>query len=229
MQKPLPISVCMISGAEARRIGRALASVSGWTAETVVVLNQEVADSTDVIACTAGAKVFRGGAFKPRSSPYSFQGLGEEGLKLMRDACNAENLKLVTEVMDVSQIELIGRYAAYDYVNLETGEIMAEAGEELNENSLGVLVDAGIEEIDILDLQTRLAGDLPDDVRRVYENLLAGSNNHLSAFTSTLTRQTGEVYAPQFLSADAYRQALALASIGGNGNGSGNGYRGGQP
>src|SRR5919201_4222216 len=38
----------------------------------------------------AGAKLFRGGAFKPRSSPYSFQGLGEDGLKLMRDACSAE-------------------------------------------------------------------------------------------------------------------------------------------
>ncbi len=58
----------------------------------------------------AGAKIFRGGAFKPRSSPYSFQGLGEEGLRLLRDASNAENLKLITEVMDVSQIEVIDRY-----------------------------------------------------------------------------------------------------------------------
>src|SRR6201997_2836525 len=58
----------------------------------------------------AGAKIFRGGAFKPRSSPYSFQGLGEEGLRLLRDACDAENMKLVTEVMDVSQIEVIHKY-----------------------------------------------------------------------------------------------------------------------
>src|ERR671937_927684 len=58
----------------------------------------------------AGAKILRGGAFKPRSSPYTFQGLGEEGLRLLRDAANAENMKLVTEVMDVSQIELIERY-----------------------------------------------------------------------------------------------------------------------
>jgi 3-deoxy-7-phosphoheptulonate synthase len=57
----------------------------------------------------AGAKIFRGGAFKPRSSPYSFQGLGEEGLRLLRDASTAENLKLVTEVMDLSQIELIDK------------------------------------------------------------------------------------------------------------------------
>src|SRR5690349_3277673 len=58
----------------------------------------------------AGAKIMRGGAFKPRSSPYSFQGLGEEGLRLLRDASTAENLKLITEVMDLSQIELIDRY-----------------------------------------------------------------------------------------------------------------------
>jgi 3-deoxy-7-phosphoheptulonate synthase len=58
----------------------------------------------------AGAKIFRGGAFKPRSSPYSFQGLGEEGLRLLRDASNAENLKLITEVMDISQIEVIDTY-----------------------------------------------------------------------------------------------------------------------
>ena len=59
----------------------------------------------------AGAKMFRGGAFKPRSSPYSFQGLGEEGLRMLREAANAENLKLVTEVMDVTQIEVIDKYA----------------------------------------------------------------------------------------------------------------------
>src|SRR5437870_6786651 len=51
----------------------------------------------------AGAKIFRGGAFKPRSSPYSFQGLGEEGLRLLRDAARAEHLVLVTEVMDLRQ------------------------------------------------------------------------------------------------------------------------------
>src|SRR5206468_2513337 len=67
--------------------------------------------ATAVAVRRAGAKIFRGGAFKPRSSPYSFQGLGEEGLQMMHEACKAENLALVTEVMDVSQIALIGRYA----------------------------------------------------------------------------------------------------------------------
>ncbi|MGH9691822.1 MAG: 3-deoxy-7-phosphoheptulonate synthase [Candidatus Acidiferrales bacterium] len=53
----------------------------------------------------AGAKLLRGGAFKPRSSPYSFQGLGEEGLKLMRAAADKNGLLVVSEVMDPSQIE----------------------------------------------------------------------------------------------------------------------------
>jgi 3-deoxy-7-phosphoheptulonate synthase len=61
----------------------------------------------------AGAKVLRGGAFKPRSSPYSFQGLGEDGLQMLRAAANAHDLKLITEVMDISQIELIDRYADF--------------------------------------------------------------------------------------------------------------------
>ncbi|MFO1476658.1 MAG: glycosyltransferase family 2 protein [Verrucomicrobiota bacterium] len=55
----LPISVCMISGAEARRISRALDSVAGWTSEVIVVLNEEVTDATEEIARSRGAQVFR--------------------------------------------------------------------------------------------------------------------------------------------------------------------------
>ena len=58
----------------------------------------------------AGAKLLRGGAFKPRSSPYSFQGLGEEGLKLMRAAADDNGLLVVSEVMDPSQIEVMLPY-----------------------------------------------------------------------------------------------------------------------
>jgi 3-deoxy-7-phosphoheptulonate synthase len=53
----------------------------------------------------AGAKLLRGGAFKPRTSPYSFQGLGLEGLKLLREAANANGLLVVSEVMDPSQVD----------------------------------------------------------------------------------------------------------------------------
>jgi len=59
----------------------------------------------------AGAKILRGGAFKPRTSPYSFQGLGEEGLKYMRRAADKYGLLVVTEVMDLTQINLVAKYA----------------------------------------------------------------------------------------------------------------------
>ena len=79
----------------------------------------------------AGAKVFRGGAFKPRSSPYSFQGLGEEGLRMLREAADQHNMKLVTEVMDVSQIDLVGRYADIYQVgarNMQNYTLLRELG-----------------------------------------------------------------------------------------------------
>jgi 3-deoxy-7-phosphoheptulonate synthase len=59
----------------------------------------------------SGARVLRGGAFKPRTSPYSFQGLGEDGLRMMRAAADEYKLKVVTEVMDKSQITLVEKYA----------------------------------------------------------------------------------------------------------------------
>jgi len=58
----------------------------------------------------SGAKILRGGAFKPRTSPYSFQGLGEEGLKLLRKAADKYGLLVITEVMESSQIDLIAEY-----------------------------------------------------------------------------------------------------------------------
>ncbi|HEU4437101.1 MAG TPA: 3-deoxy-7-phosphoheptulonate synthase, partial [candidate division Zixibacteria bacterium] len=58
----------------------------------------------------AGAKVLRGGAFKPRTSPYSFQGLGEEGLKYLREAADANGLLTVSEIMDRVDIPLAIRY-----------------------------------------------------------------------------------------------------------------------
>jgi 3-deoxy-7-phosphoheptulonate synthase len=58
----------------------------------------------------AGAKILRGGAFKPRTSPYAFQGLGEKGLQWMREAADKFNLFVVSEVMDPSQIQMTGAY-----------------------------------------------------------------------------------------------------------------------
>ena len=97
----------------------------------------------------AGAKIFRGGAFKPRSSPYSFQGLGEEGLRLLRDAADAENLKLITEVMDISQIEVIDKYCDMFQVgarNMQNFTLLRELGHTRKPVLLKRGISATIEE-----------------------------------------------------------------------------------
>ena len=79
----------------------------------------------------AGARILRGGAFKPRTSPYSFQGLGEEGLRLLRDAADENGLAVVTEVMDISQIETVARYADMLQVgtrNMQNFNLLRELG-----------------------------------------------------------------------------------------------------
>jgi len=73
----------------------------------------ESAEQIELIAervAAAGAKILRGGGFKPRSSPYSFQGLGEEGLRLMRAAADRHGLLVCSEVMDASQIPMVLSY-----------------------------------------------------------------------------------------------------------------------
>jgi len=65
---------------------------------------EQIFESAKLVAA-AGAKFLRGGAYKPRSSPYSFQGMGLEGLKLMREAADENGLLVVTEVMEIAQIE----------------------------------------------------------------------------------------------------------------------------
>jgi len=67
-------------------------------------------DAVSERVASMGAKMLRGGAFKPRSSPYSFQGLGETGLKMLREAADRNGLLVVSEVMDPSQVELMLGY-----------------------------------------------------------------------------------------------------------------------
>lgn len=75
------------------------------------VESEEQIELSASLVAKAGAKVIRGGAFKPRSSPYSFQGMGEAGLKLLRTAADRHGLLVVSEVMDRSQIELLSQYS----------------------------------------------------------------------------------------------------------------------
>ncbi|MEA2082081.1 MAG: 3-deoxy-7-phosphoheptulonate synthase [Elusimicrobiota bacterium] len=78
-----------------------------------------------------GAAFLRGGAFKPRTSPYSFQGLGEEGLKYLAEARKITGLKIVTEVMEISQIEIVAKYTDVLQVgarNMQNFNLLRELG-----------------------------------------------------------------------------------------------------
>jgi len=79
----------------------------------------------------AGASMLRGGAFKPRTSPYSFQGLGEKGLKILAEARNATGLPIVTEVMDPRDVELVYHYADMFQIgarNVQNFNLLKEVG-----------------------------------------------------------------------------------------------------
>jgi 3-deoxy-7-phosphoheptulonate synthase len=111
--------------------------------------SEEQVEATAAAVRRAGAKVLRGGAFKPRSSPYSFQGLGEEGLRLLRAAADRHHLKLVSEVMDVSQIELMIRYADILQVgarNMQNFTLLRELGRARTPVLLKRGISATIEE-----------------------------------------------------------------------------------
>ncbi len=86
--------------------GRELVMMAGPCA---VENRDQIMETAEVVA-KAGAKILRGGAFKPRTSPYSFQGLGEEGLKIMREAADAHGLAMVTEVISPQYVDLVGKY-----------------------------------------------------------------------------------------------------------------------
>lgn len=80
----------------------------------------------------SGATFLRGGAFKPRSSPYSFQGLGEEGLKYLREVADEVGLLVVTEIMDTRQVELISQYADMLQIgarNMQNFDLLKEVGQ----------------------------------------------------------------------------------------------------
>jgi 3-deoxy-7-phosphoheptulonate synthase len=89
----------------------------------------EIADAVHA----AGARMLRGGAFKPRTSPYNFQGLGEEGLKALREASDRTGLPVVTEVMDTRDVPLVARYADMLQVgsrNMQNFSLLAELGRQ---------------------------------------------------------------------------------------------------
>src|ERR1035441_1408428 len=93
--------------------------------------NREQIERSAEVVARAGAVVIRGGAFKPRSSPYAFQGLGEEGLKMLREAADRNGLLTISEVMDQTQIPLVAQYADILQVgarNMQNFNLLRELG-----------------------------------------------------------------------------------------------------
>ena len=120
---------------------------------------EQIARSAELVA-ESGGSLIRGGAFKPRSSPYSFQGLGEEGLRLLREAADRNGLLVVSEVMDQTQIPLVAAYADMLQIgarNMQNFNLLREAGKQRKPVLLKRGISATIEEL-LLSAEYILAG-----------------------------------------------------------------------
>jgi 3-deoxy-7-phosphoheptulonate synthase len=114
------------------------------------VENEKQIEESAAIVAGAGAQVIRGGAFKPRSSPYSFQGMGEQGLQIMRQAADRHGLKVVSEVMDQTQIPLLLQYSDILQVgarNMQNFNLLRELGKTRKPILLKRGIAATIEEL----------------------------------------------------------------------------------
>ena len=110
---------------------------------------KQIEESAETVA-KAGAQIIRGGAFKPRSSPYSFQGMGEQGLQIMRKAADNHGLKVVSEVMDQTQIPLLLQYSDILQVgarNMQNFNLLRELGKTRKPILLKRGIAATIEEL----------------------------------------------------------------------------------
>jgi 3-deoxy-7-phosphoheptulonate synthase len=119
----------------------------------------QIERSAEVVA-RAGAQVIRGGAFKPRSSPYAFQGLGEDGLHMLREAADRNGLLVVSEVMDLTQVPLVAQYADILQVgtrNMQNFNLLRELGRQRQPVLLKRGISATIEEL-LLSAEYILAG-----------------------------------------------------------------------
>src|SRR3954471_23719713 len=107
--------------------GGSLAMIAGPCA----VESYEVMDTIAKYVKAGGANILRGGAFKPRTSPYSFQGMGEDGLKILREVGDKYDMPVVTEVMDPRQVDLVCRYADMLQLgarNMQNFDLLKEVG-----------------------------------------------------------------------------------------------------
>jgi 3-deoxy-7-phosphoheptulonate synthase len=114
------------------------------------VENQDQIERSADIVADGGALIIRGGAFKPRSSPYSFQGMGEEGLEILRKAADRRGLLVVSEVMDQTQISLLVQYSDILQVgarNMQNYNLLRELGKIRTPILLKRGISATIEEL----------------------------------------------------------------------------------
>jgi 3-deoxy-7-phosphoheptulonate synthase len=124
------------------------------------VESREQIDCVAAQVARAGARVIRGGAFKPRSSPYSFQGLGGEGLQMLRAAADRNGLIVVSEVMDQTQIPLVAEYSDILQVgarNMQNFNLLRELGKLRKPVLLKRGIAATIEEL-LLSAEYIMAG-----------------------------------------------------------------------
>lgn len=124
------------------------------------VENRDQIEQSAEMVAKAGAEGLRGGAFKPRSSPYSFQGLGEDGLRMMRDAADRNNLFVVSEVMDHTQIPMMSEYVDIFQVgarNMQNFNLLKELGKSRIPVLLKRGISATIEEL-LLSAEYLLSG-----------------------------------------------------------------------
>ena len=119
------------------------AAASLWSWRVRAQWNQRIRYANRGSGRGAGARILRGGAYKPRSSPYAFQGLGVEGLKLLRKAREETGLAIVTEVMSEEDVEVIAEYADIMQVGTRSMENFALL-EALGDCGRPVLLKRGI-------------------------------------------------------------------------------------
>jgi 3-deoxy-7-phosphoheptulonate synthase len=126
--------------------GERVISMAGpCSIESAEQINREA----DLVA-EAGAQVIRGGAFKPRSSPYSFQGMGEEGLKLIREAADRNGLLVISEVMDKAQLHMMCGYVDILQIgarNMQNFTLLTDVGKARKPVLLKRGIAATIEEL----------------------------------------------------------------------------------
>jgi 3-deoxy-7-phosphoheptulonate synthase len=123
-----PNDSVVVIGGRVRVGGGGMAMIAGPCA----IENAAVLDTIAREVKAAGANILRGGAFKPRTSPYSFQGMGEEGLKILREIGDKHDMPVVTEVMDPRQVEMVQRYADMFQVgarNMQNFDLLKEVGQ----------------------------------------------------------------------------------------------------